>query len=78
MAEIVLQSAGIHAFASQASAMAKHVDMHREGQFGSLASSLDHSTDAHATKRLPALIDEYIGRLEICRFKATSSTGINR
>ena len=64
MAEIVLQPAGIHALASQgeASAMAKHVDMHREGQLRSLASSLDHSADAHATERLTALIDEYISR----------------
>jgi hypothetical protein len=60
----MLQPAGIHAFASEgeAGAVAKHVDMHREGQFGSRASSLDHSTDAHATKRLAALIDEHISR----------------
>jgi hypothetical protein len=64
MAEIVLQPAGIHAFASQgeAGAVAKHVDMQREGQPGSLASPLDHSADAHAPERLPALIDEYISR----------------
>jgi hypothetical protein len=42
--------------------MAKHVNVDGEGQLGSLASSLDHSADTHATERLPSLIDEDIGR----------------
>src|SRR3974377_1051965 len=42
--------------------MPEHVDMHREWQFGGLASPLDHAAYAHAPKGLTALIDKDVGR----------------
>ena len=62
--QVVLQSASIHALASQgkAGAVAKHVDVDSEGQLGNLASSLDHSADTHAPEWLRPLIHEHIGR----------------
>ena len=64
VAEIVLQPAGIHSLSRQgkAGAVATHVDMDRERQFGSLASPLDHSANSHAPEWLPAFIDKHIGR----------------
>ena len=43
--------------------MPQHVDMHRERQPGSLASPLDHASNAHAAEGLTALIDEDVGPL---------------
>ena len=61
----VLEPASIHALACQrvTCAVAKHVDVDREGQFGGFPGSLDHPSDAHASKGLPTLVDENIGRL---------------
>ena len=42
--------------------MPEHVDVHREWQFGGLASPLDHAAYAHARKGLTALIDKDVGR----------------
>jgi hypothetical protein len=38
--------------------MPQHMDMHRERQPSSLASSLNHAPNAHTIERLAALIDE--------------------
>jgi hypothetical protein len=40
------------------------LDMHREWQPSSLASPLDHASNAHPAERLAALIDEDVGRLD--------------
>ena len=43
--------------------MPQHVDMHRKRQPGSIASPLDHASNAHPREGLAALIDKHIGAL---------------
>jgi hypothetical protein len=66
VAKEVLQASGVHAPPSQgvAGAVSKHVDMHREWQLRSLARSLNHAPNAHATEWMASLIHENIGRLD--------------
>ena len=40
----------------------EYVDMHREWQPSSLASTFNHASNAHPAERLATLIDEYVGR----------------
>ena len=62
MAQVMLEPPRIHALAGQcvASAVAQHVDVNRERQFGSFARALDHAANAHAAERLASLVHEQI------------------
>jgi hypothetical protein len=66
VAKEVLQASGVHAPPSQdvARAVSEHVDMHREWELRSLARSLNHAPNAHATEWVASLIHEHIGRLD--------------
>ena len=67
VAKEVLQASSVHAPPSQsvAGAVSEHVDMHREWQLRSLARSLNHAPNAHATEWMASLIHEHIGRLDL-------------
>jgi hypothetical protein len=65
MAQEVLEPSGIHSPGRQCLSrrMPQHVDVHPERQPSSLASPLDHASNAQpAAERLSALLDEHVGR----------------
>ena len=66
MPQKVLEPPCVHSPGRQcvSGGMPQHVDMHREWQPSSLASPLDHASNAHPAERLAALIDEDVGRLD--------------
>src|SRR5262245_38201961 len=81
MAEEMLEAPSVHSLACQRvpGAVSQHVDVSRKRKFSGFTRPLDHASNPHAAKWLPALIHEHIGRpwlllaleaLQPCQFVA--------